>query len=263
MRTERRTGQPGGELIELRTLAMDQAGVQLRAADDGGSRFGGLAAVYGVRAAIGNPRTWGFFEEFASGAAARTLAEFDQRMLIDHDTYYLVSRVSAGDLVLTETDRGIEVDSGLDEELSYVRDLRRNVEKRRITGMSIGFWVAPGGSEWTEIEVEEPRADGKVEVYTADLRIIRDIDLIEVSAVTFPAYADTEAALRQVVPALLSRGDYDAIERRAAHREELRELLKQVERPADQPAQRRHTEHVDRVMRGYAKRYPRLAHPAR
>lgn len=261
MRTERRSGQPSTELMELRTLAVDQAGVQLRATDDGGSRFAGLAAVYGVRAPIGNPRTWGFFEEFAPGGATRTLAEFDQRMLIDHDTYYLVSRVSAGDLTLTETDRGVEVDSGLDEELSYVKDLRRNVEMRRITGMSIGFWVPAGGAEWVEIEVEEPRADGKIEVYTADLRIIRDFDLIEVSAVTFPAFVDTEASLRQVVPALLGRGDYDAIERRAAHREELRELLKQVEQPPS-PA-RRHNDHVDRVMRGYRARYPRLGNHAR
>lgn len=212
---------------ERRTIALADAGVQLRAAgDSGGQRFAGLAMQYGVRAAIGDPKGWGFFEEFAAAAAADSIATFDQRMLVDHDTYYLVSRVSAGDLALTDVSRGVEVDSELDEELSYVKDLRRNVERRRITGMSIGFRVRPGGYEWREIQVEEPRPDGKIEVYTADLRYITAIDLIEVSAVTFPAYADTEADLRWgVMPALLQRGDRRAIERRAVHRPELGELL--------------------------------------
>ncbi|MFI6160384.1 HK97 family phage prohead protease [Micromonospora haikouensis] len=252
---------------ERRTLGLTEAGVELRA-DGDAQRFAGLAAVYGVRAAIGDPKGWGFFEEFAPGAATRTLAEFDQRMLIDHDTYYLVSRVSAGDLTLTETSRGVEVDSDLDEELSYVRDLRRNVEKRRITGMSIGFYVAAGGAEWQEIEVEEPRADGKVEVYQADLRLIREIELLEVSAVTFPAFPTTEADLRHgALPALRARGDYAAVARRAEHGGEYqaqwRELLKQMERPADPAPDRRHRDHIDRVMRGYQARYRSLGNPAR
>ncbi|GIJ51313.1 hypothetical protein Val02_81990 [Virgisporangium aliadipatigenens] len=214
---------------ERRDLSLAAAGLQLRAAgDEAEQRFYGTAMLYGTRAAIGNPKSWGFFEEFAPGAAARSLAEFDQRMLIDHDTYYLVSRVSAGDLTLTDTARGVEVDSALDDELSYVRDFRRNVEKRRITGMSIGFWVRE--ARWEEIEVEEPRPDGKIEVYTADLRVISDIDLMEVSGVTFPAYVDTDADVRaQVGPALVARGDRAAILRRAEHRPELRELLKHLD----------------------------------
>jgi HK97 family phage prohead protease len=250
---------------ERRDLAYAAAGVQLRAAGDGdGSRFVGLAMQYGVRAAIGDPKGWGFFEEFSPGAAAASLGEFDQRMLIDHDTYYLVSRTSAGDLTLTDTSRGVEVESELDTELSYVRDLRRNVEKRRITGMSIGFRVKPGGYEWREIEVEEPRPDGKIEVYKADLRLISAIELIEVSAVTFPAYADTEADLRnRVVPALAGRGDPDAIARRAALRPDLAGLLPQPQQRTTTPPPRRRDSDVDLFMRSYQARFPRLADPAR
>ena len=252
-------------LDERRDLAFAAAGVELRAAgDSSGDRFVGLAMQYGVRAAIGDPKSWGFFEEFAPGSAARSLGEFDQRMLIDHDTYYLVSRTSAGDLSLTDTARGVEVDSELDTELTYVRDLRRNVEKRRITGMSIGFRVAAGGAEWQQIEVEEPRPDGKIEVYQADLRMITDIDLIEVSAVTFPAYVDTEADLRhRIVPALIGRGDPDAIARRAALRPELADLLRLVERQQQQPPEPDRRSDVDRIMRGYQTRFPRLSNSAR
>lgn len=245
---------------ERRSISRDVAGVEVRAAGDSAPRFVGRALVYNSRAAIGDPKMWGFYEEFAAGAAARTLAEFDQRMLIDHDTYYLVSRVSAGDLVLTDSAAGVDVDSELDEELTYVRDLRRNVEKRRITGMSIGFRIPPGGQRWEEIEVEEPDGAGRVRVFTADLRVITDIDLIEVSAVTFPAFTDTEADLRTVAAALETRGDYAAVARRIDQRPELRSLLDHMTRPPAPPETdtRNGVQSLDRVISVYRSRYPRL-----
>lgn len=182
---------------ERRSITMDTAAVSLRADGDGGAeRFVGLSAVYGQRVAIGNPRSWGFFEEFVPGAFAESLDEDDQRMLIDHNTYYIVSRVSAGDLRQVDTARGVEVDSDLDDELSYVRDLRVNVRKRRITGMSIAFRPKPNGETWSVIDVEEPLDEGKVAVYKAELRQVSASWLYEHSPVTFPAFPQTEADLR-------------------------------------------------------------------
>jgi phage head maturation protease len=63
---------------------------------------------------------------------------------------------------------GLSVDADLDEELSYVRDLARNLEKRRITGMSFGFYVVR--DEWSTIEVEIVGADGKSSRAEAELR---------------------------------------------------------------------------------------------
>lgn len=198
--------------LERRSIAIADAGVELRADGDGPQRFVGLAAVYSVRQAIGNPKTFGFFEEFAPGTFTDSLRDDDQRMLIDHDTYYIVSRVSAGDLRLSESARGVHVDSDLDSELSYVSDLIVNVRKRRITGMSIGFYVKPGGAQISVIEVEEQRPDGKIEVYKTLLRRITAGQLVEVSGVTFPAFEDTEADLR-ARPRLSSW----VAEQRAAH----------------------------------------------
>lgn len=246
---------------ERRSIALATAGVQLRAAGDGTpERFYGLAAAYNVRAPIGNPETWGFFEEFLPGTFAGSLAVDDQRMLIDHDSYYLVSRVSAGDLTLPETSRGVEVDSELDDELSYVRDLKVNVRKRRITGMSIGFRVNVGGDTWSTIDVEKPLPDGRIQVYKAELRTVHTAQLIEVSAVTWPAFVDTEAALRYAIgPALTLRGDADAINRRAAHRPELAGLLSLLDAstapPRPAPATR---QSPAELMDGYAARYRRL-----
>ncbi|MFF2650383.1 HK97 family phage prohead protease [Streptomyces sp. NPDC058045] len=204
---------------ERRRLSLDTAHITIRADGDGGAqRFAGYAAVFNSRTAIGNPLRWGFYEEIAPGSFGKTLSEGDARMLIDHDSYYVVSRASAGTLGLAEDGHGLAVDSALDTRLSYVQDLAVNVENRNITGMSFGFYVIK--DDWTTEEIEIEGAD-PVEV---DVRTIREVRLIEVSAVTFPAYTDTEAELKAVARALDHRGDAAAIEARAKFRPELLDL---------------------------------------
>ncbi|MFE1925802.1 HK97 family phage prohead protease [Streptomyces asoensis] len=210
---------------ERRRLPLSTAGVAIRADEgvDAAERFKGYAAVFNSRTAIGNPLRWGFYEEIAPGAFTKTLSEGDARMLIDHDSYYVVSRVSAGTLSLAEDARGLAVDSALDGGLSYVTDLKANVRNGNITGMSFGFYVIK--DDWTLEQVET--SDGQ----TADVEVRRILEarLIEVSAVTFPAYEETEAELASVASALVSRGDQAAIEKRAQLRPELRDLLQLVD----------------------------------
>ncbi|WP_055526014.1 HK97 family phage prohead protease [Streptomyces graminilatus] len=211
---------------ERRHLPLSTAGVAIRAAEGdtvaaGGERFIGYAAKFNSRTAIGNPLKWGFYEEIAPGAFTKTLQEGDARMLIDHDSYYVVSRVSAGTLALAEDALGLPVDSALDIGLSYVSDLKANVRNKNITGMSFGFYVVK--DDWALEDVELNGQTAQVEV-----RRILEVRLIEVSAVTFPAYEDTEAELASVASALVSRGDQAAIEKRAKFRPELRDLLRLV-----------------------------------
>lgn len=192
---------------ERRGYALGETDFHLRAAvtDDGLPGFTGHAAVFDTRTAIGNPLTWGFYEEVAPGAFTKTLNEGDARFLVDHDTQLLVARVSAGDLRLAQDRIGLAVDADLDTELSYVKDLVRNLDKRRITGMSFGFYVVK--DEWNIEQVET--SDGQ----TADVEVrrITEVRLLEVSAVTFPAYEETDAALR----ALQTRSNPDPLGRRA------------------------------------------------
>ncbi|MEV3946980.1 HK97 family phage prohead protease [Streptomyces halstedii] len=203
---------------ETRRLSLADAGVQVRA-DEGAARFSGYASVFNSRTAIGNPLRWGFYEEIAPGAFTKTLTEGDARMLIDHDSYYVVSRSSAGTLVLAEDEHGLAVDSALDPELSYVRDLTANLRNGNVSGMSFGFYVIK--DEWNQEDVEIEGAD-PVQV---DVRVIREVRLIEVSAVTFPAYPDTEAEVKAVARALDHRGDLAALEARAHFRPELYDLV--------------------------------------
>lgn len=193
--------------MELRDRSREEAGIVIRAASDtpDQQQFAGHAAVFNVRTAIGNPLTWGFYEQVNEGAFAKTLKEGDARFLVDHDTSLLVARVSANDLRLEEDGIGLAVDADLDTEVSYVRDLVRNVEKRRITGMSFGFQVVK--DDWATEEVETN--DGNAA--EVEIRTIQEVRLFEVSAVTFPAYEETDAALR----ALSLRDDPDPLGRRS------------------------------------------------
>lgn len=203
---------------ERRDLALVDARPEIRVVGDE-KRFIGHAAVFNQRTAIGNPLKWGFYEEIAPGAFSKTLPEGDCRMLLDHDSFYVVSRKSAGTLNLSQDGIGLAVDSALDEEISYVRDLKANIRNGNISGMSFGFYVVK--DEWrTENRTLDDGTMAEVEI-----RVIQEVRLIEVSAVTFPAYEQTDAGLREVTRALVHRGDEDAIRRRVAFRPELAALL--------------------------------------
>jgi HK97 family phage prohead protease len=192
-RPARRT-DTSSTVLEQRFRPFGGTDVQLVRADatDEPAKFFGHAAVFNSRTAIGNPLRWGWYEEIATGAFAKTLTEGDARFLVDHDSRLLVARVSAGDLRLAEDAVGLATDADLDTELSYVKDLVRNLEKKRLTGMSFGFYVVK--DEWFTETVET--SDGQsAEV---EVRIIQEVRLLEVSAVTFPAYDDTDAGLRRM-----------------------------------------------------------------
>lgn len=217
-------------IIERRGLPLTAAHLEIRATDgeDPAERFIGHAAVFNERTAIGNPLTWGFYEEVAPGAFTKSLAESDQRFLVDHDSYYVVSRTSADTLDLAQDKRGLAVDSALDEDLSYVNDLKANLRNGNITGMSFGFRVIKDA--WSMIEVGTMDDGTPIE---AELRTLLELELIEVSAVTFPAYESTDAGLRTIAPsdevaavgaALVRRGDMAAFELRCAHRADLNDF---------------------------------------
>lgn len=209
---------------EHRGLASAAARIEIRAAKDpDGERFVGHAAVFDVRTSIGNPLKWGFYEELAKGAFTKTLKECDARFLLDHDSYFVVSRMTADTLTLKEDNTGLAVDSDLDVNLSYVKDLKANVRNGNITGMSFGFYVVK--DQWSTEEVE---VSGSKEPIEVEVRRILEVRLVEVSAVTFPAYDATDAGLRDVTRTLRGRGDAEAIKRRIGARPELGVLLDEI-----------------------------------
>lgn len=121
-----------------------------------------------------------FRERIMPGAFSASLKDGDIRALVDHDTGRVIGRSTAGTLRLNEDDKGLFVEIDLPDTTDG-RDLAVSLERGDISGMSFGFRVTH--DEWDE---------------TVDpvLRTIHAVDLFEVSAVAFPAYGDTEIALR-------------------------------------------------------------------
>lgn len=160
--------------IERRALS---AAPELRA--DGGAKVAkGYAALFDNETDIG-----GYFrEKIAPGAFSETLKTSDVRALVDHDTGRVIGRSAAGTLRLAEDEKGLAVEIDLPD-TSDGRDLAVQLERGDISGMSFGFRVTH--DEWDET--------GDVIV-----RTIHEVELFEVSAVAFPAYDNTEIALRSL-----------------------------------------------------------------
>lgn len=251
---------------ERRDLGVAEAGIEIRAKDaadesaDAPQVFTGHAAVFNIRTAIGNPLTWGFYEQCAEGCFTKTLSEADARMLVDHETAKVVSRVSADTLRLSQDKVGLLTDSDLDMELSYVSDLRANLKNKNITGMSFGFWVVK--DQW-DTETVELSDGNEAEV---EIRTLLEVKLLEVSAVTFPAYEETDAGLR----ALALRHDRAAIEKRVQFMPAMSKLLADIDREpgettrGDEPSEpaastRLSVASVAMRMKAMRSRYPDLA----
>lgn len=127
----------------------------------------------------------GFIETIAPGAFKRSLAEAaDVRALIDHDPSKIIGRTKSGTLALREDEKGLlsEIDP---PDTQTARDLIACIERGDIDGMSFGFLCRK--DEWTVGEEGKP-----------ERRRLLDVDLLDVSAVTFPAYPDTQVAVRSL-----------------------------------------------------------------
>jgi HK97 family phage prohead protease len=135
----------------------------------------GYAAVFNSVTDIGGM----FREQIAPGAFKSSMAG-DVRALFDHDTSHVLGRTKSETLRLKEDAHGLAVEIDLPDTQTG-RDLRESMTRGDIDGMSFGFRVTK--QEWDE--------SGEI-----PLRTIREVELFEVSVVTFPAYADTEVALR-------------------------------------------------------------------
>lgn len=163
--------------MERRTLSLDF--VDVRA--EPGSRFTGHAATF-TRYAYMDPTRFGWWEEMAKGAFDRAISEDqDVRFLVNHDPNTVLARTASGTMTLGTDKRGLTVNADL-ADTGTGRDLRILLQRGDVSQMSIAFDVKH--DEWKD------QKDG------SSLRIIHDLDLWDVSAVTYPANPDTDASLR-------------------------------------------------------------------
>jgi HK97 family phage prohead protease len=151
---------------------------EVRASETAGRTARGYAALFNSQTDIGGQ----FREVIAPGAFAETLRTADIRALIDHDSGRVIGRSKAGTLRLSEDETGLLAEIDLPD-TSDGRDLAVQLERGDISGMSFGFFVRK--EQWDE--------SGDMPV-----RTILAAELLEVSAVAFPAYPDTTLAMRSL-----------------------------------------------------------------
>lgn len=168
---------------------------ELRLDDDSENKtLRGYAAVWD---AISQP-IFGFREVIRRGAFRKTIRDHDVRALMNHDSNLVLGRKSARTLGLFEDEKGLGVKIRLPD-TSYARDLAVSVERGDVNQMSFGFRAIK--DRWTQ-----PADESK----DLPLRELLEVQLFDVSPVTFPAYPQTEVHVRAIMDAMLwklNRGD--------------------------------------------------------
>jgi uncharacterized protein len=145
--------------------------------DEGGRKIAGHAAVFDVETEIGM-----FSEIVRPGAFARAIQQGqDVRALFNHDENHVLGRTRNGTLRLEEDARGLAVE--IDPPDTQVgRDVVELIRRGDVSQMSYAFVVQ--SEKWTERKGGRP------------LREVLDLDLYDVSPVTYPAEITTEVGLR-------------------------------------------------------------------
>ena len=128
-------------------------------------------------------RDLGQFKEIIKpGAFDRALVEeHDVRALVDHDPKMILGRSKSGTLRMLVDEVGLRVEID-PPDTSVGRDTIESIRRGDLDSMSFGFVVR--NDHWRE---EEGQA----------IREINDLDLFDVSVVSFPAYEDTSVAVRR------------------------------------------------------------------
>lgn len=142
------------------------------------------------RPIVYNSRTdMGYFDEIIDEGALNGTDLTDVRFLVNHDTHKIPlarsrRNTSNSTMQLMPDNEGLKIRVNLDTENNAdAKSLYSAVSRGDITGMSFMFGVER--EEWEDLESEHP------------LRRIKEIStVVEVSAVTFPAYEATEIQAR-------------------------------------------------------------------
>lgn len=127
----------------------------------------------------------GIFEEVKADAIKTSLKENDIRCLFNHDTGIVLGRSGNDTLELKADDIGLYGKVKINTDDKQAMDIVSRIERGDINACSFGFNINENGEDI------ENREDGSVKF------TLTDIDLKEVSAVTFPAYPSTSIQARQ------------------------------------------------------------------
>lgn len=155
----------------------------------------------------------GMSESVKPGAFSRTLAG-DIRALTNHDTTLVLGRTKAHTLELREDEHGLWGKITINPNDRDAMNLYERVKRGDVDQCSFGFEIV---NEETDF-----RDDGSMH-WT-----ITDVNLFEVSACTFPAYAETNISARSMEKEAMQRRELDA------WKENMRRKINGTESPASE-----------------------------
>jgi HK97 family phage prohead protease len=220
-RTTATAGRPDGP--ERRAIPSAAVRIERRAAGDATRpHIVGHASVFDQWTTLYEGRYFVWREVVRPGAYRNAIAERqDVRSLFNHDANFVLGRTLSNTLILSEDATGLLTDTD-PPDTQTIRDLVLSpIERGDVSGMSFAFTVRraaetkvtivngitviDSGGERVTIREE----DGK----EIEERELLDLNLFDVSPVTYPAYEQTDVALRS-----LAEGRERQIQGRAGRR---------------------------------------------
>jgi uncharacterized protein len=164
--------------VELKHLSLVKT--EIKAASDGSLKFSGYASVFG------GVDTYG--DTIMSGAYKKTLADRERPVALRWNHY---GPVIGKYTTISEDDKGLYVEGELTKGHSVAEDVAALLKHGAISGLSIGYYVK---------DFEQRGA----------IRLLKEIDLIEVSIVEDPA--DNSARVTSLKSALAECSELKDIE---------------------------------------------------
>lgn len=164
--------------LEMRTID-----AKLEKRDDAEpGRVAGQPVVLGVRTDLG------WFDEIIERGALDETNLNDVRLCLNHDTSFVYARSRRNNpnstMQLSKDPNGLYCDAGLDISIPAHHNLYGMIERGDIDKMSFMFSI--DGEEWEDLETEHPTR-----------HITKIGTIVEISAVTFPAYEETSIEISE------------------------------------------------------------------
>lgn len=149
-----------------------------RAEDGGAPKLEGYAAIFNSVTDLGP-----FTESVSPGAFRESLSRKDDvRALFNHDANIVLGRTKSGTLSLNEDEHGLFV-SIQPPDTQQARDILESISRGDVSQMSFGFYIE--NEELIRDENKKPHFK------------ITQARLFDVSPVTYPAYEETEIAVKR------------------------------------------------------------------
>lgn len=163
----------------------------------------------------------GFVESIRPGAFSKTIQEADVRALFNHNENYVLGRNRSGTLELSEDNTGLYYRI-TPPDTTYARDLLAVLERGDVSQSSFAFFVVPDQEDWDFTEQDFP------------VRVLKEVKLVDVSPVTYPAYIDTDSSVGRsaALTGLAKRSGVAVVD--LADQDAIRDAIKSFA-PSDEP----------------------------